>query len=133
LIAYIDGKKIFESDGTWLHPLLELESVLSKLTDGASLAGRLTTYDKIVGRAGALLSVRLGIAEIETELLSERAVPVLERHGVVVHARQRVERILCATEDLLAGVTDPEEAHRFILERVAARTSPHLVERQVLE
>ncbi|MFW5690088.1 MAG: DUF1893 domain-containing protein [Spirochaetota bacterium] len=122
LIAYLDGDPIYQSEGKWLHPLLELESVLDRLgLQRGALNGRLTTRDKVVGRAGALLSVRLGIREIDTELLSARALPVLEAHGVVVHAQRTEERIFCATEDLLAHVSDPDQAHRMILARIAAR------------
>lgn len=126
MIAYLDDRKIYESDGAWLHPLLELESVLGAMGNDShpedlGRSRRLRTFDKVVGRAGALLSVRLGVREIETELLSRLAVPVLEEHGVVVHAHRTEDRIFCATEDLLAHVTDPDEAHRMILQRIEDR------------
>lgn len=120
LAAYLDGELVFESDGPWLYPLLELESSLRER--GVALpAKNLSTYDKVVGRAGALLSVRLGVTSIRTELLSRLAVPVLAAHGVAIDAVRTEERIFCATEDLLASVDDPQEAHRIIVARIEER------------
>lgn len=120
LVAYLDGEPIFESDGPWLYPLLELEAVVNDRRRGRPDA-LLSTYDKVVGRAGALLSVRLGVTAIETELLSRLAIPVLEAHGVRFTASAVEDRIFCATEDLLGDVDDPEEAHRLILSRIRER------------
>jgi hypothetical protein len=121
LIAYRDGIEFYRSDGSWLYPLFELEQALEASSRQGGAGGRLTTYDKVVGRAGALLSVRLGVVSISTDVVSELALPVLEAHGVDVDARTVTPRILCATEDLLCNVTDPEAAHRMILERIASR------------
>lgn len=122
LIAYINGEKVFESEKPWLHPLLQLESVLGAGGNPErAVSARLSTYDKVVGRAGALLSARLGVQEIQTTLLSRRAVPILDDYGVVVHADRLEDRIFCATEDILAEITDPEEAHRIILDRIEER------------
>ncbi len=120
LVAYLDDERIFESDGPWLYPLLELETALNehRRRDPDAL---LTTYDKVVGRAGALLSVRLGVTAIETELLSRLAIPVLEANGVRFTASAVEDRILCATEDLVRDIDDPEEAHRLIVRRIEQR------------
>ena len=61
--------------------------------------------------------VRLGLRDLHTGLLSDRAVPVLERWGVRTRAGARVPRVLCATEDLLAGIEDPEAAWALLRER----------------
>jgi len=126
LIAYLDDRTVYESEGVWLHPLLELEPVLEAAgyfaSDRAQASTpRLSTYDKVVGRAGALLSVRLGVKEIHTELLSRLAVPILDAHNVTVHAEHVEDRIFCATEDILAEISDPNEAHRIIVERLEQR------------
>ena len=117
LIAYVDDEEIFRSDGTWLYPLLELEEALETLTSQRTRS-RLTTYDRVVGRAGALLSARLGVVAIETDLLSRLAIPILEEHEIEVTATRTEERVFCATEDLLHDVTDPEIAHGMILRRI---------------
>lgn len=117
LTAYLDGREIFRSDGPWLYPLLELSHHLGHRPP----KGRLVLHDKVVGRAGALLSARLGAREIHTELLSRLAVPVLDRFGVRYTAVETVDRILCATEDLFADLVDPEEAYQAIEARLRAR------------
>ncbi len=120
LVAYLDGERVFESDGPWLYPLLELEAVLNEQRQLRPHA-LLTTYDKVVGRAGALLSVRLGVTAIETEVLSRLAIPILEANDVRFTASTVEDRIFCATEDLLGETDDPDEAHRLILDRVQER------------
>ncbi len=119
LIAYRNGHEFFSSSGPWLYPLLELGDVLA--ADPLSESDVLTTYDKVVGRAGALLSARLGVSEITTELLSRLAIPVLERFNVTVNATSLEDRIFCATEDLLANVEDPQAAYETILRRIEER------------
>lgn len=119
LIAYRNGDEYFSSSGPWLYPLLELGDVLA--SDPLSESEVLTTYDKVVGRAGALLSTRLGVSEIRTDLLSRLAVPVLEKFGVTVNAASLEDRIFCATEDLLADIDDPQQAYEMILRRIEER------------
>ncbi len=120
LIAYRDEVEIFRSDGGWLHPLFELEAHLAAVPGGPA-AERLTTYDKVVGRAGALLSIRLGVRAIRTDLVSRRALEVLLPRGIEVRSASTVDRIDCATEELLKEVDDPDEAHRIILRRLEER------------
>ena len=104
------GEVLFTSEKHWLHPLFDLEAFLAHVETAGTLL-----EDRVTGRAAAFLVVRLGIPELRTRVLSRRAVPVLERHGVRYRCREEVERVLCATEDLLADVEDPEAA-RTILE-----------------
>lgn len=121
LIAYRDGIEFFRSDRNWLYPLLDLGTALEASPTGEEAAGRLTTYDKIVGRAGALLSVRLGVKAITTEVVSRLALDVLDPRGIEVRATSTVDRIDCATEELLEEIDDPHEAHRMILRRIEER------------
>jgi len=107
---------LFSSDRHWLHPLFDLEAFLAE--SGHDPAGT-RLVDRITGRAAAFLVVRMGIRELDTLVLSRRAIPVLERHGVRTRCREEVDRVQCATEDLLAGIEDPEAAHALLLERRA--------------
>jgi hypothetical protein len=110
LRAYAEDREIFSSQGKWLHPLFDLEESLR-------------VEDKIVGKAAALLLVRLGIREIRAGVLSELGRAVLERHHVVYSAAQTVPRIDCQTEILLAEVEDPEAAYRIVKARAGAGPS----------
>jgi hypothetical protein len=108
------GKLVFSSYRKWLHPLLELEEFLGTHELPRST---LSLRDKIVGRAAALLIVRLGIPEVYAGILSRHGLDALRLHGVRVGYDELVERIACQTEDLLADVTDPEEAHELVIAR----------------
>jgi hypothetical protein len=115
-----EGRRVFASRGRWLHPLLELEEFLrSRPLDRRTLSLR----DKIVGRAAALLIVRLGIPEVHAGILSRCGEAVFRERGVRCTRDSLVDRIACRTEDLLADVSDPEAAHAIIVERARASRS----------
>jgi hypothetical protein len=106
-----DGAPIFTSFGTWLHPLFELEAYLT----GHSLRPEtLLLQDKIIGKAAALLIHRLRFRTVKTAVLSRVGEAVLQRYGIAYTYEERVDRIHCQTEELLADVEDPEEAYRLI-------------------
>lgn len=112
-----DGVVVFSSGGRWLHPLLELEEFLA----GRTLARQgLSLRDKIVGRAAALLIVRLCIPEVHAGILSRPGEAVFRERGVRYTFDTLVERIACRTEELLSNVVDPEAAHELVLARARA-------------
>jgi hypothetical protein len=115
------GERIaFASSGRWLHPLLELERfLLASRTDPASLV----LHDKIVGRAAALLIIRLRIPEVRAGLLSRLGERALRSAGVRCTYAALTDRIDCQTEEILENVDDPEEAHRIVIERARAAAS----------
>ncbi|TVQ40796.1 MAG: DUF1893 domain-containing protein [Spirochaetaceae bacterium] len=112
-----NGDDLFTSDGLWLHPLLDLTRFIAERGESAADC---ELYDKIVGRAAALLIVRLCIRTVRTDLLSRRAIPVFDAHGVAWRATTVVDRIDCRTEDLLAEEHDPDAAYRVIRARALA-------------
>ncbi len=98
LSVYHGTECVFHSDGSWLHPLFELETVIrDQNLDSATL----TVHDKIVGAGSAFLLAHLGIHRLHAGILSQRGADVLQRFGVSVTCDTRVERIACATERLL--------------------------------
>ena len=117
LVLTVGGERVFSSGGSWLHPLFELERFLQ---ESRIDPGECHLYDKLIGRAAALLIVRLGIRRLTTGLLSSRGEQVLIAHGVQYQARERVDRLLCKTEELLCEVDDPDSAHAIILARIEA-------------
>ena len=114
LRLYQDAEVVFSSEKHWLHPLFDLEAFFAQ--GGLDPAGT-RLVDRVTGRAAAFLVVRLGIRDLCTLVLSRRAVPVLEGAGVGYACQEEVERILCATEDLLAPIQDPEAAWALLQER----------------
>ena len=100
-----EEKELFSSNKPWLYPLLDLTEHLARTRE---TVGDCTLYDKIIGRAAALLIVRLGIRTVQTDVLSSRAVSVFDTFHISYSATSIVERIDCRTEDILADVSDPD-------------------------
>jgi hypothetical protein len=108
---------VFTSAGRWLHPLFELGDFLA--TTGVEMAAT-ELHDKVVGRGSAFLIVRLGIRRAHAVLLSRLGKDVLDRAGVALSWDTLVDRIDCATESLLEGIIDVDEAYRILSARRAA-------------
>jgi len=106
-----EGTPIFTSRGKWLHPLFELEDYLA---EHAFQPENLILQDKIIGKAAALLILRMGFQTIKAGVLSRLGEAVLQRHRMAYSYEQLVDRIHCQTEELLATVEDPEEAYRLV-------------------
>ena len=108
-LEVFDGdKRIFTHHGRWLHPLFALEEFL--LESGAP-PERLRLRDRIIGKAAAMLILRMGISEVYGELTSDLAVDYLEARGASIEWGRRVPRIECRTEELFADVDDTEAAY----------------------
>ena len=78
----------------------------------------LQVRDKIIGRAAALLLVRLDIKKIHAHLLSHPGRDVLEYYKIDYSYDLLVDKIGCQTEDLLANEYDPEVAYTLIKQRI---------------
>ena len=111
LTVFRNGTPIFTSNGKWLHPLFELEAYLA---DHPIQPAQLLLQDKIIGKAAALLIIRLGFRTIQAGVLSRLGEAILQRYEIVYTYEQLVDRIHCQTEELLATVEDPEEAYRLV-------------------
>jgi hypothetical protein len=106
-----ESTPIFTSHGKWLHPLFELEEYLA---DHAFQPANLLLQDKIVGKAAALLILRLGFRTVHAGILSRLGEAVLQHYGIAYSYEQLVDRIYCQTEELLATVEDPEAAYQLV-------------------
>jgi len=113
--VYNQNKLLFHSDGHWLHPIFEFEEFLktSPLKPEA-----LEIHDKIIGRAAALLLVRLGIKKLHAKLLSELGKDVLEHYNVDYNYEKMVPQIGCQTEEQLRNEYNPEVAFKLIQNRI---------------
>jgi len=114
LRVYSGDRLIFSSNGRWLHPLFELERFIR--TQNVSV-GELEIIDKIIGKAAALLIVRLGFGRAHGETMSRLAMDVFERHRLDFSYGTLIDRIDCATEALLLEIDDPEQAYQIVKER----------------
>ena len=113
--VYQDDELIFHSDNHWLHPIFEFEEALKNKEIKFNL---LQVRDKIIGRAAALLLVRLDIKKIHAHLLSHLGRDVLEYYKIDYRYDLLVDKIGCQTEDLLAIEYDPEVAYTLIKQKI---------------
>lgn len=111
LTVFRNGTPIFTSNGTWLHPLFELEDYLA---EHSFQPENLTLQDKIIGKAAALLILRMGFHTVKAGVLSRLGEAVFHRYEIAYSYEHLVDRIHCQTEELLANVEDPEEAYRLV-------------------
>lgn len=109
-----DGKILFESQGKWLYPLFDLEDFLK--THPLDLS-RATIRDKVVGKAAALLALRLGFRRLHGDLMSDLAIEILEKTGAAYSFDARVPQIDCQTEELLKDMDDLDEAYGVLCQR----------------
>src|SRR5438270_4906863 len=79
LIIFRNGTPIFTSYGKWLHPLFELEDYLA---NHAIEPDKLILQDKIIGKAAALLILRMGFRTVKAGILSSLGEAVLYRHEI---------------------------------------------------
>jgi hypothetical protein len=102
---------VFSSDQNWLHPIFELEIFL---TENSYEPADLLLRDRILGKAAALLVIRLGIRRVVAEIMSKLGLEALERHGIQYEYDSLVDRIICRTEELLRDEMDPDRAYELV-------------------
>jgi ABC-type Mn2+/Zn2+ transport system ATPase subunit len=116
---------VFSSTAKWLHPLFELESFLAG--EQAPDPADCIVYDKAIGKAAAVLIIRMGFREVHTALMSALAEPLLTVHGVRFSSQVLVPRIQCRTEDSLEFVDNLDEAFLLIKNRAGGEDDSSLL------
>lgn len=74
-------------------------------------------HDKVVGKAAALLMVRLGVGRVHGVLMSDLTSQIFETWEIPYSFDQRVERIDCQTEAILLEIFDLEIAYKILSNR----------------
>jgi hypothetical protein len=110
----LNDEVLYSSDGKWLYPLFDLEDYLKNHPD---LLRKATIWDKVIGKAAALLILRMGGNRVHGVVMSELAADTLENAGVAYSFDTLVPQIDCQTEDLLKDVVDPDEAYLMLCKR----------------
>ena len=123
-MIYDKGKLLFESRSKGIRPHLEAIEQLGQRIHGTVMV------DKIVGRAAALLILYSRASEAFAMVLSEPGKQVFDFHSfkhnyvdLVPHIKQKDGRIYCPFERIVQGVSDPHEAFRVIVEKMASFSS----------
>ena len=115
LRVYDGDRLVFSSDKDRLLPLLEY------LDHFAPQYQQVVVFDKIMGNAAALLSVKAGCRAVYSSLGSQLAIKTLEKHGIEYHFSEIVPHIqkpdgtdMCPMEKLSIG-KEPEEFYEVMM------------------
>lgn len=114
LQAFFNGKIIFQSKNRWLFPLFDLEEYLKNHPVDKAL---LEVHDKVIGKAAAMLMLRLGVGCVYGNVMSELADTVLCQAGIPHFYKKLIERIDCQTEELLLEIDDVDTAYEILYKR----------------
>ena len=116
LKIFSSDTQIFYSESKWLHPIFEFEDFL-KTYDGPRT--NLSAWDSAIGKAAAVLLVRLGVEQIHGELVSNLAVKYIAQtlgEGKLTWDTL-VDRLMCQTENQLENLTDSDEMYYLLRQR----------------
>ena len=112
--AYKDDKLVFSSKKDGLLPLLEY------IDSPVHHHHQVVIFDKIMGNAAALLSVKVGCQKVYSPLGSQLAVKTLSKYGIkyylseiVPYIQQANRQDMCPMEKLSIA-KDPEEFYKAI-------------------
>ena len=114
LRVYKDGRLLFSSSKDRLLPLLEY------FDRAVPLYQQVVIFDKVMGNAAALLSVKAGCQEIYSPLGSQLAIKTLDKYGIKYHITEIVPYIqkanreeMCPMEQLSID-KEPEEFYEAL-------------------
>lgn len=114
LWVYKDGRSLFTSSKGGILPLLEYIETL------APHHRQITIFDKVVGNAAALLSVKAAVEEINSPLGSELAVKTLRDYDIKYHFSETAPYIINRSQDDMCPMErlsldkDPDEFYTAI-------------------
>lgn len=116
---------VFESEKSGISPLIAV-------IDGGVDARGCTAYDKIVGKAAALLYVLMGVEAVHAGVLGAAAKSVLENSGIAVTCDTLTERIinrkgdgLCPMELTVQNIDEPKDAFDAIKQKLIELKNSH--------
>ncbi len=84
-----------------------------------------TVFDKIIGKAAALILARAGVKRLYAHVLSARAIPVLVQYGIEWEAGSVTDNItsrmgtgMCPMEQCVEEIQDPETGIALLKEEM---------------
>jgi ABC-type Mn2+/Zn2+ transport system ATPase subunit len=121
LQVFAGDKLIFSSSDKWLMPIFELEDFMESYNGTRT---DLKAHDTAIGKAAAVMMVRLGITHIHANIASGLAeVYITTLNGsrtesfIELMYDVKVPKLLCATEDQLAPMSDSDAMYRILRQR----------------
>lgn len=117
MLKIFDGNNlIFHSENKWLHPIFEFEDFLKSYTGPRD---NFRAWDSAIGKAAAVLLVRLGVKQLHGELVSGLAVNYVSQAlgKDKITWDTLVDRLMCQTENILENLTDSDEMYTILRQR----------------
>ena len=109
----------FTDDGRGISP------VMNFIAQNRDLSGY-SAADLIVGKAAAMLFVKVGIAEVYAQTLSKAGAEYLKSHGIPFTYKTLTDKIInregtdiCPMEKAVIGIDDAEEGYAALKARAA--------------
>jgi ABC-type cobalamin/Fe3+-siderophores transport systems, ATPase components len=121
LRVFSGDELIFSSAGKWLMPLFALEDFMQTYQGPRDA---LSAHDTAVGKAAAVIMVRLGITRINANVgsvIAETYISELNRNSsgtrIEFTAVKKVPELMCSTEKQLGPMNDGDEMYRILRQR----------------
>lgn len=99
--------------------------ILSKLMEDTSFFAGAAVGDNVIGKAAAMLLIYGKVERIYAKVLSEAAIPYLEKYNIpfsydilVPYIMNRNKDGMCPMEQLVLNMEDPEEAYPAICNKI---------------
>lgn len=97
-----------------LKPLLEVDNFINKYIQNKE---GLEIYDKVVGKAAAVIIYNIGLQNVQAGVISQPAKDFLESRGIRVSFKRLVEKINDKTENLIESLENPGEVYKYMIKR----------------
>ncbi|BDU62896.1 hypothetical protein BOFE_04360 [Candidatus Borrelia fainii] len=97
-----------------LKPLLEVDNFINKYIQNKE---GLEIYDKVVGKAAAVIIYNIGLQNVKAGVISQPAKDFLESRGIRVSFKRLVEKINDKIESLIESLENPEEVYKYLIKR----------------
>lgn len=110
----LQDKILFEHCGNWLYPLFALEDWLKDKDFDRS---QLLLRDKIIGKAAAVIIVRVRLRCLYGKIVSMGALQLLQHYQLTCDYQQLVPAIGCRTERLITNFAAIEQNYQMLYNR----------------
>lgn len=111
-------KELFVSKKCGIAPLIQIIDESTEVEGGEA-------YDKIVGKAAALLYVLMNIGRVNAEVISQSAIDVLKGYSVPFTYKTLTEKIInrkgddiCPMEKTVENIDTPREAYAALKKKI---------------
>lgn len=112
LLLYKNHKILFSNMGENLEPLVELNNFISRYVQNRE---GLLVHDRVVGKAAAVLLLKIGIKRVKADTLSEAARIVLEENNIEYEYKKLVSRINNRLEEAIESIDNPEDVYNYLI------------------